>query len=217
MTPSNFEAFFYRLSSATPIKTQVQLANELNVGRAAISLAKQKDTIPSKWILKLSQKYGINSEWLSCGTSSSNHQQLSSKSPGEYFNIPKIDSKLDKNGTIRIDEQNPLNLQILTSGEDTIEVSAGQVYLQMQGPSMEPEIKNRDYIIIDQELTAIYAGNMYAVAVDGQILIRRIEKGPGVTILQSENSTISSFQIQDKDFEKIKVIGKVINIIRKYI
>ena len=217
MTSSNFEAFFYRLSSATPIKTQVQLANELNVGRAAISLAKQKDTIPSKWILKLSQKYGIDSEWLYSGSNTSNQQQLSTKSAGEYFNIPKIDSKLDKNGTIRIDKRKPLNLQMLTSCEDTIEVSGGQVYLQMQGPSMEPEIKNRDYIIIDQELTEIYAGHMYAIAMDGQILIRRIEKGPEVTILQSENSMISSFQIQDKDLEKIKVIGRVINIIRKYI
>ena len=57
---NGFEAFFKRLCSETEITNQSQLARELDVGRAAVSLAKRKDSVPARWILDLSAKYGLN-------------------------------------------------------------------------------------------------------------------------------------------------------------
>lgn len=62
-----FESFFKRLCAETEIKNQSQLARELDVGRAAVSLAKRKDSVPARWILDLSNRFGLNSLWLEKG------------------------------------------------------------------------------------------------------------------------------------------------------
>ena len=64
---NGFEAFFKRLCSETEIKNQSQLARELDVGRAAVSLAKRKDSVPARWILDLSARFGLNPLWLEQG------------------------------------------------------------------------------------------------------------------------------------------------------
>ena len=56
----SFKEFFNRVVKFTPIENQSQLAKELGVGRAAVSIAKQKNAVPYKWILELSEKYKIN-------------------------------------------------------------------------------------------------------------------------------------------------------------
>jgi len=217
MESTFFNAFLERLSSATPIKNQSQLANELNVGRAAISLAKQKDSVPSKWILKLANKYHLNSEWLASGIksfSSSEHLENEGKAVPK---IPHLHCKLDKQGNQIVDTDNYLNLKQLTCSQAHPTNGDKLVYLQMQGLSMEPEIKNGDYIIIDQGLTEIYAGSIYALVFGEQITARRIEKGPGVTVIRCENENYPSFHIPEKDMNEVVVIGRVVNIIRKYV
>ena len=214
---STFDSFFERLSSTTPIQNQSQLAKELNVGRAAISLAKQKDTVPSKWILKLAKQYQLNSDWLASGTNYSSTKESSENTEKFALHIAHLKNKLDQHGKMVIDSENSLNLGKLSTGPDDTENDNKLIYLQMHGQSMEPEIRHGDYIIIDPNLTDIYAGSIYALAIDKQITVRRIEKGPQMTIIHCENDKYSSFQIQDKDMDNIMVMGRVINIIRKYI
>lgn len=217
MASTFFDAFLERLSSATPIKNQSQLAKELNVGRSAISLAKQKDTVPSKWILKLATRYKLSSEWLASGTNASNPNTPLEKDDRLEPNIPMVHPKLDNQGNLVIDKDKSITLTLLTSGPVNQGLVSKLAYIQMPGPSMEPEIKNGDYTIIDQGQTEIYSGYIFAIAMEEQITVRRLEKGPGITEIHCENNQFSSFQIPNLDMDRIQVIGRVINIIRKYI
>lgn len=215
MSSHSFDAFLERLSSVTPIKNQSQLAKELNVGRAAISLAKQKDAVPSKWILNLASEYKLNSEWLYSGTGSPYSRETSTDRE-ESFGIPQIYPKLDEQGRLLLNPENSLNFaQLTTSFEYNIK-TCELAYLFMTGKSMDPEIKDRDLVIIDLEYKEIYIGYIYAVAIDNLITVRQIDKAPGEIILQCENAKYDSLRILDKDLDQIKIIGKVLNTIRRY-
>ncbi|MFW6143264.1 MAG: helix-turn-helix domain-containing protein, partial [Desulfovermiculus sp.] len=67
MNPPSFESFFSRMCQATDIQNQSHLAQALGVGRAAISLAKQKNAVPWKWVFTLAEAYNLNSTWRATG------------------------------------------------------------------------------------------------------------------------------------------------------
>lgn len=64
----NFTDFFQRLSSATGIRNQMDLARALGLNRSAITQAKTRDSVPQKWILALARKYTLSPDWLEFGT-----------------------------------------------------------------------------------------------------------------------------------------------------
>ena len=66
-SPDKFDAQFQRILEATGCKTQVELADILEVRQSAISDAKRRMTIPSNWLETLHKKQGINPEWIRHG------------------------------------------------------------------------------------------------------------------------------------------------------
>lgn len=62
--------FFDRLVSATDIATQSDLAKALGVHRSAVTQAKTRDAVPSKWVLQLARYFSLSPDWLEFGASS---------------------------------------------------------------------------------------------------------------------------------------------------
>ncbi|MCA1946032.1 MAG: helix-turn-helix domain containing protein, partial [Desulfovibrio sp.] len=62
-----FEEIFDRIKVATNTRTQVELAEVLDIRQSSISDAKRRDSVPSDWYLKLFEKYGLNPDWLKSG------------------------------------------------------------------------------------------------------------------------------------------------------
>ncbi len=87
---NGFESFFSRLCSETEIKNQSQLARELDVGRAAVSLSKRKDSVPARWILDLSAKYGLNPLWLEQGKGFPRPEGTGGDEDDAYQEVPKV-------------------------------------------------------------------------------------------------------------------------------
>ena len=61
------------------------------------------------------------------------------------------------------------------------------VLMDITGNSMEPELKERDTVLIDQSQKAVLAGAIYAVGLDDTIGVKRLEKRPKELVLFSEN------------------------------
>src|SRR6056297_1791083 len=102
--PTSFQEFFDRLRQYTPIQNQSQLAQALDVGRAAITLAKGKDIVPSKWILDLAQKYSLNSDWLASGQGNPHHIYKNNKEK-QSLDLPMVLAQLDKDWQFESDPQ----------------------------------------------------------------------------------------------------------------
>ena len=63
-TVSTFEEVFERIKLATNTRTQVELAEVLDIRQSSISDAKRRNSVPSDWYMKLFEKFGLNPDWL---------------------------------------------------------------------------------------------------------------------------------------------------------
>ena len=63
----NFDEIFERIKFATNTRTQVELAEVLDIRQSSISDAKRRNSVPSDWYMKLFEQFGLNPDWLKKG------------------------------------------------------------------------------------------------------------------------------------------------------
>ncbi len=59
-----FDEVYDRIRFATNARTQVELAEMLEIRQSSISDAKRRRSIPAEWYIKLHDKFGLNLDWL---------------------------------------------------------------------------------------------------------------------------------------------------------
>lgn len=64
---ADFDSQFARIFKAAECRTQLELAEFLNIKQSSVSDAKRRQTVPSEWLVKLFEKKRINPEWLRTG------------------------------------------------------------------------------------------------------------------------------------------------------
>ena len=62
-----FDIMLKRISGATGVSSQSDLAEALGLNRSAITQARKKGAMPDKWILALYRKFGLNPDWVESG------------------------------------------------------------------------------------------------------------------------------------------------------
>ena len=62
-----FAEIYERIKLATSSRTQVELAEVLDIRQSSISDAKRRNSVPGDWYMKLFEKYGLNPDWLKQG------------------------------------------------------------------------------------------------------------------------------------------------------
>lgn len=63
-SPLSFKEKYARILAVTHTKTQVEIAELLDVRQSSISDASKRGNIPPDWYLKLYRKFGINPDWI---------------------------------------------------------------------------------------------------------------------------------------------------------
>lgn len=217
MQAKYFDSFFERLKGQTDISTQAQLARELGVGRAAVSLVKKKKAVPPRWILELSVRYNLDSTWLESGIGSPRPEINAVEFAYEFSRIPKVAARLSAGGG-----------SFETGGEiegfyafrkDWIGGKgnpADMVLMEVYGNSMEPELKEGDVVLLDQSRKDILAGGIYAVGVEDTVMVKRVEKRPGQVVLHSDNKDYSPIHLGGDELENVRVLGQVVWVSREY-
>ncbi|GAB7078698.1 hypothetical protein JCM14635_12420 [Megalodesulfovibrio paquesii] len=85
------------------------------------------------------------------------------------------------------------------------------VLMDVTGDSMSPVIEDGDTVLIDESKTDVFAGRIYAVAIDDEILVKYIDKIPGKYLLRSKNSEYAPIEIDlKKEDLHFRIIGKVL-------
>lgn len=59
-----FDEIYKRILFAANCQTQMELAGILEISQSSISDAKRRQSIPSDWLIKLYDKFGVNPDWL---------------------------------------------------------------------------------------------------------------------------------------------------------
>lgn len=217
---NGFEAFFKRLCSETDIRNQSQLARELGLGRAAVSLAKRKDAVPARWILDLSARFGLNPLWLEQGKGLSRPEAASVPVEEEgpfYEQIPKVRARLCAGGgSFETEGQVEGYYSFRSEWLHGRGNPSNMVLMEVVGNSMEPEIKEGDMVLIDQSRSDVLSGGIYAVGVEDTVMVKRVERLPGTLVLRSDNVDYSPIHLSGDELDNVRVIGQILWSSREY-
>lgn len=217
MLGRDFDSFFERLRAETDIASQSDLARELGVGRAAVSLVKKKGTVPPRWILDLSIRFGLDSTWLETGDGASRPEEASALFSEEFKKIPKVAARLSAGGGSFETEADVEGYFAFRS--EWVERKGNpsdMVLMEVYGNSMEPELREGDTVLLDQSRRDILAGGIYAVGVEDTVMVKRVEKRPGQVVLHSDNTDYSPIYLRGDELDNVRVLGRVIWVSREY-
>jgi phage repressor protein C with HTH and peptisase S24 domain len=83
--------------------------------------------------------------------------------------------------------------------------------LVVRGQSMEPFLFNRDVFMIDTSRTHIRDGNVYAIYLDDEALVKQVFKKPGgVLVLHSYNPVHPDIEVTPDQMETVHIVGEYI-------
>ncbi|GAB7082020.1 LexA family transcriptional regulator [Megalodesulfovibrio paquesii] len=200
-----FEEIFDRIKVATNTRTQVELAEVLDIRQSSISDAKRRDSVPSDWYLKLFEKYGLNPDWLKSGLGP---MYLKSEQGYEPYDGPQAASLREE--AAKYAEPDSKAQIVTVFGMQGIDAATGKwmpksigklsiplslartsiTVVKMDASSMEPLIRRGAYVGLDTDQKNILSGELYGVFIPFEGLgIRRIflDEEKGRFVLRTEN------------------------------
>ena len=211
-----FEIFIRRAFKALKISSQNRLAILLGINRAGITQAKNKGVVPDKWILELYRRYGINPDWIETGKGKIFIAERNGKIIiPKYKGVPHVKARLCAgDGSFEVDENIRDYWMFRTEWLKSKGVASDMILIDIHGNSMEPELKDRDTVMIDTSRKEILAGAIYGVGIEDTIMVKRIEKHPGKLVLISDNKDYEPVYLSQDEMGSVRIIGKVVWISR---
>lgn len=91
---------------------------------------------------------------------------------------------------------------------------------RVHGDSMEPTICDGDRFLFCEEIDSrpgcvlISDGCIYAIAVDGQLKVKRLSKSKAGIIVRSDNPNYPPEIFEGDEFERLRIFGKLIEVCR---
>lgn len=87
----------------------------------------------------------------------------------------------------------------------------------VRGDSMSPRIQDGDVLLINTADSKPNSGNVYAIAVDDELRVKRLVKRmDGSWIISSDNKTNPAYvdeTISHHNFEKLRIIGRAVKVL----
>ena len=83
------------------------------------------------------------------------------------------------------------------------------VMLDVIGHSMEPMIRHKDTILVDQSVKELRDGDIFLVGFGEELLVKRVQRTPRGWLLKSENRDFSDIVVEGPDLETFRVYGRV--------
>ncbi|MDZ7759878.1 MAG: S24 family peptidase [Desulfovermiculus sp.] len=207
MSSQDFDAVMRRIMQAGGINSQSELADMLNVNRSAVTLAKQRGKVPKRWIAKLSELLDLDPDWLREGRSSLER----------FVEVPVVTARLGAGGgshMVEADVQG--HIAFRSSWLHQKGHPRDMVLMQVIGDSMEPGIREGDYVLIDQSKQEIYPGGVYALGLEDAIMIKQLDKRPHELVIISANTKYSPITLRGDELETVRIIGRVLGIWRDF-
>jgi phage repressor protein C with HTH and peptisase S24 domain len=217
------ESVLARIMAATGIRSQSELARVLGIGRQAVTDAKKRSHIPADWYLYLCRKYGLNPQWLESGLGTMyiagqgdsapvRDPSVPGADPEEFAYVPKVRARLSAGGgSLVVDEA----IETYYAFRHAWLRRKGQIsqmrLMRVTGDSMEPTLRDEDVVLIDLSQIETYAGKIYAVGIDEEIVVKRLDKKPGKLVLVSDNRQLyPPLEVTLDENSNVRVIGRVI-------
>lgn len=210
------------------LKKDRELAKILGISTSAVSKQRRQNKIPFTWLAKIPKNFNISLDALYAHDSIKLKSAIENPSlpigfslsrKDELIEIPLIEAKLSAgHGSFQVEDKIKRYFAFSSSFLHRKGNPSRMVMMQIDGDSMEPEIRDGDIVLIDQSQTDIRLGRIFAVGFEDAIYLKRIDKLPGKVLLKSVNPNYPPVEIilQDQTVEQFRVIGQVLWVGREY-
>ncbi|MGE4292084.1 MAG: S24 family peptidase [Desulfovibrio sp.] len=222
-----FESALERVKKATGARTQVQLAEVLNVRQSSISDAKRRCSIPAEWFLKLYRSHGLNPDWLADGAepvylnpsmAKVSADQILRETPAPYGKphsrgrVVAVSSSGGKDAGAETWEAMPI--EELSIPESFYRDSL--IVVRQDNRSMEPLILRSSFVGIDTKQRQHPDGDLCAVHFPHQgLLIRRVYFRDDQFVLRAENKEHEDIRVPAEQMDA-RTVGRVIWVLQNF-
>ena len=208
-----FAPFFKRICKKMKIKSKRELAEILELSPSSIYSAKRRDSVPPRWILKLSQRHNFNVNWLLTGMG----EPLMDKD-NAFKSISVVEARLSAGGgSLEVGAETVDEVPFRLDWLHRKGVPDKMVMFKISGDSMEPVVHDGDTVLVDMSRKEIVNGKIFAIGVDDAIVLKRVEKKEDHIKLISENNTYPPEIHSADQTQGFRIIGKMIWSSREYV
>lgn len=216
-----FDDVFDRIQRATGRRTQVALAELLDIRQSSISDAKRRNSIPAEWFMKLFEKFGLNPDWLKSGTGPMYLRTAAGYTP-EGVQEEAISYERGALATIfssQVEQGKGLN-GFRSAGIISIPSSyafEGLRVVEVDNAANEPLILKGAYVGIDTNATQPISGEYFALLMpyEGVVLKKVfIDAQTGTLLLRSDNPEYPEASLALTDY-KDYMVGKIAWVMQK--
>jgi phage repressor protein C with HTH and peptisase S24 domain len=220
-----FEEAMERIKKATGARTQVQLAEVLEVRQSSISDAKRRCSVPSDWFLKLYRSHGLNPNWLSDGQEpvylnasrgGVSAENLLRETPASYGRT-NARGRVVQVSSMAGSGADPLKWQPQPTEDLSIPDTFFRpelVVLRVDSAAMEPYIMRGAFVGVDTNLRQHPDGELCAVHFPHQgLLIRRVFCEGDTFVLRAEDKSHSELRVPAAEMAA-RTLGSIVWVIQ---
>lgn len=229
---TNFDEVFERIKMATNTRTQVEIAEVLDIRQSSISDAKRRNSVPSDWYMKLFEQFGLNPDWLKKGSgpmylrTEQGYTPVDAPQGNTVFEDGSRYGGADSRSTVVSVNSTQLGENDeLGSGPFLGRISIPQSFLspglhvvRIDNAAMEPQVLKGAYVGIDTAQNRVSSGEMYGVNLpyEGLVLKRVFVDTEGKRlILRSENPAHPEVSLPLGGYEKY-VVGRLAWVLQRF-
>ena len=194
---------------------QANFSEKIDLAAQSLARYEKNKVNPSmEFIAKLTDMFNINSNWLLTGKGEMFISNDTTKNSDNYFidllNVRAGAGEGIYNYVIETVDTISLDKSFFRTPINTNKIKG----IQVDGDSMEPTLRDGDYVLIDENIN-FGTNGIYAIQYGGQILIKRLQfKMDGTILIISDNTKYQSetFNPQENQLP-FQVLGlKVLSI-----
>ncbi|MBE6442237.1 MAG: helix-turn-helix domain-containing protein [Desulfovibrio sp.] len=220
-----FEEIYERIKLATNCRTQVELADVLDIRQSSISDAKRRDSVPGDWYMKLFEKYGLNPDWLKQGVGPmylrTEQGYVPEDAPASVAeSAAHYGDVMARSGIISVydgkcgyrDEASRPSLSVVGKISLPLSLTGGGVQvLRVRSGNMSPFIVEGAYVGVNTLDTDVISGRIYALFAPNEgVVLRRVflNGEQDGYVLRSEASNFPETQLTAELLGK-RLLGRV--------
>lgn len=225
----NFDEVFERIKYATSTRTQVELAEVLDIRQSSISDAKRRNSVPSDWYMKLFEQFGLNPDWLKKGNgpmylrTDQGYAPVDAPAVGVVAeDVSRYGGPDAKNMIVPVySTQVPPNGGVGTLlGRLSIPqsfASSGIHVVRLDASSMEPIILKGAYVGLDTSRRHVDSGELYGVRLPYEgLVVKRVymDAQNAALLLRSENPAHPEVSLPLEGHEE-HIVGRVAWVLQR--
>lgn len=202
--------------------TQDEFAQRLEIHKNSLGRYERGESTPDlSFAQSVCNTFGISPDWLLFGYGSmrSGETPQSAQLPTDITMVPMVEARLSAgHGSFETSADVEGHYAFKTEFLRRKGQASKMVLMRVGGESMQPEIRDRDTVLIDQSQTAPRPGSTYAVSVEDMVYLKIIDAQPGKLVLKSFNPEYAPIDVpMNEDMaDSVRIIGRVVWLGREF-